>query len=386
MASEQEKLTTLERRIVQVRAQLTTMERERDACDIAYRGILNRIEGARLSADENTAIVKLVESAEVPSTPVPKRSLPILVFGLLLGVLGGFGLALATDTLQDRVSSLADVERGIGIKVLGLIPRIKAGNRADLALATLNQKVGPLIEAFAGIRTLLNSGQYRESSKSILIGSSAPQEGKTMVSCNLAIGSAKTGMRTLLVDFDMRRPRLGAIFPQPGEAQSLLKILSQGNPSLFDKLPIPAQCKNLDVVFTRASDEANPAEVMASKTVAEFFKWAASRYDRVIVDSPPFGLVSDATVLATLTDSVIIVCRADKTRRRTARHAVRQFTDMGAHVIGAIINNVDYGPRSNFSGEHYQGAYYGSGYGHYSSGAVKNVSAAITGEKGESRI
>lgn len=366
IAEEQQKLSDIEKRIVSVSAQVTAMERERDACDIAYRGILNRIEGARLSADENTAIVKLVESAEVPSAPMPKRSLPVLLFGLLLGILGGFAIALAGDTLEDRVSRLADVEVGIGIKVLGLIPHVALAKRGDLALASLSHKYGPLTESFASIRALLNSDLYRDVSRSILITSSAPEEGKTVVSCNLAIGSAKRGLRTLLIDFDMRRPRLGTIFTPPDEKRSLLKVLSSGDTNRFADLPMATQCENLHVIFTRASDEANSAEVMAGESVEALLKWAHSHYDRVIVDSPPFGIVSDAAVLASLVESVIIICRPGKTRRRTTRHAVRHFTDLGANVIGAIVNDIDFDHRPDFSNSYYQHPYhYQQGYGEY---------------------
>ena len=358
MVSEQKKLTDLERQLVETRMQLTTMERERAACDIAYRGILNRIEEARLSADENTAIVKLVEAAGVPTIPVRQRQSPFALLGLLFGFAGGMVLALVTDTLEDHVTSLADIEHGIGLKVLGIVPRVLRIERSDLAKASLRHRHGQLTEFFAGIRTILNSAQYKEASKSILISSAAPEEGKTIVSCNLAIGSAKSGKKTLLVDFDMRRPRLSSVFGRPEEEHSLLKALAEGAVDRFASLPMSTECENLHVISTRSFEEGNPAEIMAGQIVPRFFDWANEHYDRIIVDSPPCGVVSDASVLAGLVQSVIMICRPDRTRRRNCRHAVRHFTDLGANVIGAIVNDVDFSRRSYFSSDYYQHPYY----------------------------
>lgn len=360
ITTEQTKLGELDRHVVSINAQLQSMEREREAEDFTYRGILTRIEEARLSSDENTAIVRILEKAKRPTTPTKKASLPLLLFGCLLGLVGGFGIALASDTLEDRIASVADVEGVIGVKVLGLVPRITKAKRAQLAMACLSHEYGALTEAFAGIRSILNSEMYREWSKSILITSSTPTEGKTVVSCNLAIGSAQSGLRTLLVDFDMRRPRLANVFSRPQPQQSLLKTLAEGDESKFAGLPMPTPLKNLEVISTRSTDEANPAEVMASRTVQAFFKWATAHYERVIVDSPPFGLVSDSAVISTLVGCVIIVCQPEKTRKRSSRYAVRHFVELGANVIGAVVNKVPTGRNSPFRADNYQDTSYHS--------------------------
>jgi len=386
MVSEQKKQTDFERQLVETRTQLTTMERERDACDIVYRGILNRIEEARLSADENTAIVKLVEAADVPGSPLRQKQRPFMLFGLLLGLVGGAGLALVSDTLEDRVTSLAAIEQGVGVKVIGVVPHVPRIQRAELAPAGMNHKHGQLTEAFAGIRSVLNSPQYKEHSKSILIVSSAPEEGKTIVSSNLAIGSAKSGMKTLLVDFDMRRPRLPSIFGRPAEGSSLLKALGEGVKESFPLLPMPTECENLHVITTRSTDEGNPSEIISGQIIGEFFEWANEHYDRIVVDSPPFGIVSDSAVLATVVQSVILICRPERTRRRNSRHAVRHFTEMGANVIGAVVNDVDFGKRSYFSsGAYYQHPYhYRHRYGDYYTSKLKKKDKKSKGNSGES--
>ena len=370
-----EKLTELERTIVSRKIQLTAMERERDAADITYRGILKRIEEARLSADENTAVVKVLERSSVPGRPVYPNRPRAWILGLLLGLVVGCVLAMVTDNLEDRVTGFEDIENYIGIKVLGIVPHVLSAKRKDLALGTLNHKFSQLSEAFAGIRTMLSTMQIRDTTRCTLIASAAPEEGKTITSCNLAIASAKAGRRTLLVDFDMRRPRLRGIFADPGEDQSLLHALDSRDRSLFDRLPLPTDCDNLEIITSHPSEDISPAEILGGEVVGDFFDWAKSRYERIIIDSPPYGAVSDAAVLADYVGGIVLVCRPEKSRRRASRHAVRQFTEIGARVLGCVVNDVDF-RRSGWFGDYdYRGSYY-----HYRgtgcTGTARNTSSS----------
>ena len=211
--SEQSELASeLELQIVERRTKLTALERTRDACDAAYRGILSRIQEARMAADENTATVKIVERAVVPERPFGPHSVRIISLAVVLGVVVGLGLGLLTDHLEDHITGAHDVEAGMGIKVLAMVPHVKSRDRREIALATINQRFSEVAETFAGLRTMLSSSQYKDHSKVVLIASSVPEEGKTITSCNLAAALAKNGRRTLLIDFDLRRPRIAGIF------------------------------------------------------------------------------------------------------------------------------------------------------------------------------
>jgi len=350
------KVAELQREIVATEAGTTTIERERDACDVTYKGILKRIEEARLSADENTAIVKIVEQAGVPGTPILPKPPQIITLMVLLGLIGGAGLAFVTDLLDDRISSVADVERGLGLKVISVVPHVASATRKDLALATHNQRFSHLTECFAGIRSLLDSPQYRRISGSILVSSSAPEAGKTITSCNLAIASARSGKRTLLVDFDMRRPRLRGIFVEPGKEHSLLHVLAKEETDRFSELPIETECPNLDVVTSHPSSSISPAEIIGGSSAREFVSWATSRYERVVIDSPPYGLVSDAAVLGSLVGCTILVCRPKTSRKRSMRHAHMQLCEHGANVVGVLVNDIDPSKDSGMSN------YYGYSY------------------------
>ncbi|MEI8140772.1 MAG: polysaccharide biosynthesis tyrosine autokinase [bacterium] len=359
--ADQAKLASdLELQIVERRTHLTALERTRDASDTAYRGILGRIQEARMAADENTATVKIVERPSVPEKPIKPKPLRIIAIAILLGLMGGITLALITDTMEDHVTGPHDLEAEIGVKVLAMVPHVKAGKRSDIATASMNQRFSQITEAFAGLRSMLDSSQYKERSKVILVASSIPAEGKTITSCNLAIACAKNGQRVLLIDFDLRRPRLVGIFSMPPEGRGLLDYLSDaGGDTSPAKLAYATECANLTVIASRPVKGASPAELVGSKKVTELLSWARENYDRVIIDAPPLGLVSDALVLGGLSDCVLVMARPETSRKRATFHTIHRFREAGVRMIAAVINDIDFA-----QGSSYYTPYYHS-YSHY---------------------
>ena len=352
---EQLKLASdLDRAILDGGMNIAALERERSAADSSYMGVLFRIQEARLSADENTATVKLVESASPPLLVRP-RPVRTLLMALLFGMGIGFGLAFLTDILEDRVMSSHDIEMGLAVKILAVIPRVMARNRKEIALASLSHSFGEMAEAFAGLRSVLDSATYRDHTKVILVGSSLPEEGKTTTSCNLATACALNGQKTLLIDFDLRRPRVGGIFPMPVGYQGLLGYLAGGQGEL-PELIYASECKNLSIMASRLSGVARPADLVGGTKVAKLLVWARANFDRVVIDAPPLGIVSDALSLAGLADCVLVMARPATSRKRAVRHTIRRFQDVGVHAIAVVMNDVD----------HSKFAYHGYGpYYHY---------------------
>lgn len=356
--AEQAKLASdLELQIVERRTHLTALERTRDASDAAYRGILGRIQEARMAADENTATVKIVERSSVPERPIRPNPARVIALTFLVGLIGGIGLALVTDTLEDHITGPQDLE-AIGTKVLAMVPHATRGTRRDIATASLNQRFSEITEAFAGLRSMLDSSQYKDHSKVILVASSVPEEGKTITSCNLAIACAKNGQRVLLIDFDLRRPRLVGIFPMPPGNRGLLDYLASPGTSPAE-LAYVTGCPNLTAIASRPVKEASPAELVGSKSVAELLSWARERFDRIILDAPPLGLVSDALALGGLADCVLVMARPETSRKRATFHTIHRFREAGVPLISAVINDVDFSRDSV-----YYNAYYHN-YSHY---------------------
>ena len=203
------------------------------------------------------------------------------------------------------------------------------------------------------------------------------------------------GRKTLLVDFDLRRPRIGRMFLGENstidEHNSLLDVLAAGDPAKFGDLPTASGYDNLDIIASKPTSHISPADVLGSQILGKFFDWARKNYERVIIDSAPFGLVSDALALGMLSDSVIIVCRPERSRYGVVRHALRSLSESGSRILGVVVNDVDFGRSGTFSSYDYgSGAYgyskygYGGRYGRYgysSNYYRRNVGSKTGGEK-----
>jgi succinoglycan biosynthesis transport protein ExoP len=345
---------------------LHQLQRDLDVNEQSYQALLNRMEEARLAQDENMCTVKVGETSMIPRTPVSPQPMLIFPAGPILGLLIGVLFVLGIDHLEDKITNIADIEQRLRMKVLCVLPHVQKKKREDLALITAEDKFSHFSESFASLRSLLDSPRYREHAKVVLLLSTQPSEGKTISSSNLALSYATSGQRTLLVDFDMRRPRQARIYKMSRDAfVSLPHTLDKNDPALFEKMPVPSGFANLDLVLSRASSEISPANLMGSGIVAQFMDWARQHYDRIIIDAPPFGIVGDAVVLASVADSVILMCCPDRTHYGPIKHAIRHLTEVGARVIGVLVNDVDFSRRSMFSGYdyHYRYSYsYGGKY------------------------
>jgi succinoglycan biosynthesis transport protein ExoP len=370
--ADQAKLASdLELQIVERRTHLTALERTRDASDAAYRGILGRIQEARMAADENTATVKIVERASVPERPVKPKPVRIIALAILLGLMGGFGLALLQDSLGDRLVSPHEVEVIGAAKVLAVIPHATNADRVSIATSSATLRHSEIAEAFAGLRAMLDSPQYKTHNGVILLSSSMPSEGKTVTACNLAITYARHGEKTLLIDFDLRRPRLAGIFPLPAGHQSLSDFLAAGAPEVsFTTLAYTTTIvPGLSIMAGRPAPHSHP-ELVNENKLAALLHWTRTNYDRVILDAPPLGLVNDALSLASLADAVLVVARPEISRKRAVWHTLHRFREAGVGTLAAIVNDVDFSKTA-----------YGYGYGYHSYAHYKTYDGTVDKNK-----
>lgn len=353
-----ENVSRQELRIVERNSRLNALMRERDAAEVAYRSVLSRIEEARLAADEDTATLKIVERATPRNNPIHPRLMLILPVGVFGGLALGFLLALAAEAVEDRIFSIAELEAGISSRIIGIIPHISGGKRADLALISLNHKFGQVAESFNAVRVLLdhiNSTRIRELKRKgnphtgahvVMFCSASPSEGKTVSATNVAITSARAGQRTLLIDCDMRRPSLTKVFEDAMKAKdgeledfSLLHHLHKHGGKNFENIVLPGPTDHLDLMASLSSTEINPADLLGGEGIRRLVAWAREKYDRVIIDTPPIGIISDGLVIADLSDGVVVVCRTAQTRHRALRHVLLQFKGVGSTVLGIIVND-----------------------------------------------
>ncbi|MCL1919848.1 MAG: P-loop NTPase [Kiritimatiellaeota bacterium] len=365
-------ISELELKIATAESQVNQMIRSLEEHDKACRDLQQRIREVGYIMDENSAMIKPVEPALPPQNPVLPQPLIIFSAGPFLAILLGILFVLILDHLEDKVVGIADIEQRIRLKPLAILPHVRRKKREQIARMVAEDKFSQFAEAIATLRNLLDSPRYAEMSKVLLSVSTQPGEGKTITSCSLAISYALSGQKTLLIDFDMRRPRIARIFSKAStDFTSLPHTLAKADPALFPSLPTKSDVPNLDLVCSKSSSEISPSSLMGSGAIVEFFKWARENYDRVIVDSPPFGVVGDVMTLSSLVDSVMIMCCPNRTRFNPLKHAARHLTEAGAQVIGVVVNDVDFARHRLFDKEnyHYKYAYqYGSKYGYAEGG------------------
>ena len=358
-------LASIGQKIVAADAGLKQLEQEKQVSSTILTDLIQKENEARIQAEQNNEIVRVGRPALVPQRPVLPNPIVIFSAGAALSLVLGLLFVLVLDHLEDTIVSLQDIEGRLSLKVLAVLPHVRRKKREQVAKFISENKYSQFAEAMAGLRNLLDSPRYQPISQALLLMSTQPGEGKTITSCSLAISSAQAGKRTLLVDFDMRRPRLARVWGlKIDQDHSFSHYLSRKDGARdFPSLVMSSGVEHLDVIGSLPPDNVNPASIMGSQIVPDFFKWARANYDRIIIDSPPFGIVGDVMTLASMVDSVMIMCCPDRTHFKPIQHAARSLGESGATVIGIVVNDVEMGSVGGAFAP--SGHSYGYGYGGY---------------------
>jgi capsular exopolysaccharide synthesis family protein len=276
-----------------------------------------------------------------------------LLVALALGLVLGVGLALAIEALDSSVRTQEHLEQ-LGATFLGIIPRVQpaAGEAAD-DLVVHRAPSSAVAECCRAIRTNLLFMSPDKPLKTILVTSSSPQDGKTTAAVDLSITMADSGNRVLLLDADMRRPRVHtALGVQGGKGLSSLIL---GEVTLEDAVQ-PTAVRNL-FALPCGPIPPNPSELLHTAAFAAVIRSAAQQFDRIIIDSPPIAAVSDALIVSTQVDGTVVVVKAGATTRDAARRTLRSLADVNARVLGVVLNDVD-AKDSRYGGYHYSYGYY----------------------------
>ena len=232
--------------------------------------------------------------------------------------------------------------RRSGRPVLALLPHVPSNVRGDAVKLLLEDQCSDFSERIRGLRHLLDSPRYEIAGHRVLVVSTCPGEGKTVTASSLAVAFAQSGRRTLLVDFDMRRPQQAGVWNlNLTKETSLSHVLtaSVSHSPDFSALAHPSGVDGLDVIASLPPDGIDPATLTGSNLVKAFFAWARLAYDGIVVDAPPFGAVADVVPLANLVDSVIVVCRPDRTNAGNLSACVSYLAATGAEVLGVVVND-----------------------------------------------
>ena len=316
--------------------------------------------------------VSIATYSRLPKSPVGPPRLRNIIIAFLLSLGGGIGLAFLLDFLDDTVKSVEDVDRYIHLPALALIPA--GGDRAPrlpgalrggpppapsntTALAMITDARSPIAESYRHLRTSLLLSSAGKPPKTILITSSQPAEGKTTTGINTAFMLAQTGAEVLMIDCDLRRPRLHAQFELPN-TKGLTTWLS-GEKNLDVLIQKCEKAPNLKVL-TSGPVPPNPAELLGSEEMRKLLNILSEQFNHIIIDSPPAISFTDASILSTMVDGVILVVHGGRSSRAVVRRAKQQLLDVGAHVFGVVLNNVKVDARDDYYYSRYYSHYYES--------------------------
>jgi succinoglycan biosynthesis transport protein ExoP len=296
--------------------------------------------------------VSVVRTADLPEAPVSPRTKLNIALGLLVGLAVGVGAAVLRETLDTSIKGVEEVQKLLELPTLGLI-----AFDADTEKRPLIVHVDPQstrAEAFRQLRTNLQFVDVDRKPRSIVVTSSVPQEGKSTTTCNLAIALTQAGLRVILVEADLRRPRLASYLGLEG-AVGLTDALV-GRADLDDLLQHWGEGGNLQVLASGPTPP-NPSELLGSEQMGELLAELEGRCDLVLLDAPPLLPVTDAAVLAAHASGAIMILRSGHTTREQAMRSVEILRGVDAHVYGVVINMVP----TKGPGAHKYG-YYGYGY------------------------
>jgi capsular exopolysaccharide synthesis family protein len=369
--------------------QFGVLQREVQAQNEIYNLLLKRLNETGVTEQLRVGNASLIDPAEVPTGPVKPRKARDTILGLLAGLGVGLCIAWGLTALDTSIRTPDDLRQDMGFPFLGSIARfhIPRAEQRRVELFVQVRPHSPEAEMLRAVRTSIIAARSELTSKVLLLTSVTPDEGKTLVAANLAVALAQAGRKVLLVDADMRKPRLGKLFhtydarllrlegrdlvqlPREGPALNgairhidmpqsrhgkLVRIYNEG-PGLvqflrgevcLDEATHPTTVERLSLIPCPTS-AAYSSELLESERLAALIADTKEQYDFVLFDSPPLMAVTDATVLASRVDGVVLVIKSEATPREQLRQAMAMLDDVQATVVGCILNMVNV--RGNYS-------------------------------------
>ena len=331
-----------------------SLEREAASNRQIFDTLMQRAKETNISSQLRTNNIRIADEADAPVEPVWPNKQQNLLFALLAGTGLAVGLAFAAEYMDNKFKTPEEIRDDLGLRCLGLVPKLSTpGSRL------LTEGVEAIFaEAFRAVRTNVqfsfdDGGVAEHIGRSLVVTSTAPSEGKTLVASNLAVGLAMAGQRVVLIDADMRRPTVHEIFQQPQEPG--LSNLIAGTISASQ-----AFCESgvrglwLVLVGYHASQSGR---ALSSPRFKDILKTLCAQCDWVIIDSPPAMAVIDASVIAHIAGGVLFVVSSEKTSRPAAIKALEQLDAANANFVGAVLNRVDMKRNAFFYSPYYRREY-----------------------------
>lgn len=340
--------------------QYDVLSRKAETSKALFNLVLGKMKEIEMVQKDKANNIRVVDEAPVPVRPAKPNVVLTILMGMFLAVVASIGLALFVNYLDDSIKSQDDVETYLRLPFLGYVPNIKSNSIVERYLNSHLHPQSNAAESFRTVRAAISLGAGGNKLKLVTVTSTIPSEGKSLVASNLAVVFAQTGMRTLLIDADLRRPSVQKAY-QLHSPMGLSAYLTEKVNSV-DDLIHTSEVPNLDVICV-GSTPSQPSELIGSRRMIQLLQELGRRYDRIVMDCPPVSAVSDPLVLSALADGVVFVSKFNKVRRDHARKSVQRLKEAGIHICGVLLNDIDFEGRDSYyySYYYYQNRYY-SGY------------------------
>jgi len=334
--------------------------------------LFQKLNEATITQASTISSIQVVDPAIVPAKPIKPKKKRNILLAVIVGLLSGTGLAFFFDYIDNSIKSPRDVEERLGLPVFGHIPYIQAegskqplpGKRLNSGLITLDSVKSVTAESFRSLRTNLQFALLEKRGRVFHFTSPMQNEGKTTITANLGITLALMGSRTLIIDLDLRKPRIHHIFDisrEPGISDLLVGRAG------FEEITRPAAIEHLYLI-PAGIIPPNPSELLSQQNLRDFLDKTREEFDYILIDSPPVLPVTDSQLLGRLADGSFIVLTLGETTFSAIEHAIKQLRNVNVNIAGAIINKIK--PSAGYG--YYQG-YYHYYYGDEESAEKKNT-------------
>jgi len=346
----------LERKIINYNA----LKREVETNERILQIVLNRLKETSISTQIQTNNVRVQDTAEIPKNPVkPKKRLNIAL-AIILGSIGGASLAFFRDYMDPILRDPSEISNLLQVPILGSVSKLKLDRKnikkkSDVDRIVEKDPNSLASEVYRTIRTnLLFSINHSSSPKTIVVTSSVPKEGKTLTAVNLATMIANSGEKVLLVDCDMRKPRIHTIFNQDNKIGLSYFLQGKGN------LEEIVQYSGIDNLYLVTSGKItnSPAELISSRNMKLFIEKVSLQFTKIIFDTPPITLVTDAAVLSSITTGVVLVAEGSRITKGLLGKSKELLQNVDAKILGIILNNIDPARDIYSYPQYYYGKYY----------------------------
>jgi non-specific protein-tyrosine kinase len=352
------------RQIADVQIQIAALESKRNTLQANYAALLANTQQGAINA------LNIIENAAIPTNPISSNKTTTILTSAAIGFVLAVSAAYFLEYLDDSVKSVDDVKKAGDISTLASIPNIRTEQDTN-RLITTTQPRSPVSEIYRILRTNIHFSRVDNPPRKLLITSPNPGEGKTTITANLAAVIAQAGHKVLLLDADLRRPMQHVVFglnSKPGLTELLLEenlADESDDTAVVEKFIQKTGVSNLDVLVSGTIPH-NPSELLGSFRMKAALDLLSTKYDFLIIDSPPVLALADSLILSAQIDGVILVAQANRTKRRQLKLTVEKLREVDAPLVGVTLN---------------RGSQKEEGYSYYYYQSDKNQESAVSSRK-----